>query len=171
MQPLPLHGRPLRLFRRVRIRIRVRRGGVGVGVGVILERPRQRNQVLRQQTDPIRRGDKISEKPFFAGLSERQKADLVFRDYRRARHADQTWMFAREQWASALSREVCRAVMSSRATEVGSGRRSPAASEAFAMATWWEAMLLGWMVVGEVEVETRIVTSSRRHVNAGSMKQ
>lgn len=50
--------------------------------------------------------------------------------------ADQTWMLAGEQWASALSREEWRAAMSSRGTDEGSGRRSPAASEAFAMASW-----------------------------------
>lgn len=44
-------------------------------------------------------------------------------------------MFAGVQCDSARSRLVWKAVISSRATDVGSGRRSPAEKEALAMAS------------------------------------
>lgn len=46
----------------------------------------------------------------------------------------QTWMFAGKQCDSALSSAEWKPVISSRGTEVGSGRRSPAEKDAFAMA-------------------------------------
>lgn len=50
-------------------------------------------------------------------------------------HSLQVWMFAEEQCDSALSNEVWNVVISSRGTDVGSGRKSPAENEAFAMAS------------------------------------
>lgn len=50
-------------------------------------------------------------------------------------------MLVEVQCDRARSSEVWKAVISSRETEVGSGRRRPAEKEAFAMATWWEAIL------------------------------
>lgn len=48
---------------------------------------------------------------------------------------DQTWMFAGEQCDRTRSKEEWKAVISSRGTELGSGRKRPAEKEAFAMAT------------------------------------
>lgn len=53
---------------------------------------------------------------------------------REGQATDQTCILAEEQCDSALSREEWKAVISSRATDVGSGRKSPAEREAFAMA-------------------------------------
>lgn len=50
--------------------------------------------------------------------------------------ANQTWMFAGEQCDNALSSAVWKATISSRETDVGSGRNRPAENEAFAMASW-----------------------------------
>lgn len=106
MQPLPLRRRPLcRCLFRVFVRVRG-----GVGVGVILERPRQRNQVLPQQADPIRRGDEISEKPFFAGLSERQKAGFSISRFPAGKDTQIKPGCLRGSSAPALCRERCAAL-------------------------------------------------------------
>lgn len=53
---------------------------------------------------------------------------------------DQTWTLAGEQCDRTRSSEAWKAVISSRGTDDGSGRKRPAEKEAFAMAIWWEAM-------------------------------
>lgn len=56
-----------------------------------------------------------------------------------------TWMFVGQQSDNTRSKEAWNASISSRDTDVGSGRRRQADNEALAMTSWWEAIAGCWM--------------------------
>lgn len=63
------------------------------------------------------------------------QSESVRQGKQRKDSTNQTWMLAKEQCDSALSSVEWKAVMSSRGTDVGSGRSRPAEKEALAIAS------------------------------------